>query len=47
MMRKNGKLSSEKPGRAIWALPPREAPSKEYKRGKDGVPLRWIAQIQD
>ncbi|TVY43245.1 hypothetical protein LOCC1_G004539 [Lachnellula occidentalis] len=44
-MRKNGKLDDQKPGRAIWALPAREAPTKAYKRGKDGVPLRWVAQI--
>lgn len=46
-MRKMGKLDEKKPGRAIWALPPRQAPTKEYQRGKDGVPLRWIAQNQD
>ncbi|TVY21810.1 hypothetical protein LARI1_G000186 [Lachnellula arida] len=44
-MRKNGKLDDRKPGRAIWALPAREAPTKAYERGKDGVPLRWVAQI--
>jgi hypothetical protein len=46
-MRKKGKLDDQKPGRATWALPPREAPTKAYKRGKDGVPLRWIAHVQD
>ncbi|TVY47047.1 hypothetical protein LCER1_G008903 [Lachnellula cervina] len=44
-MRKNGKLDDQKPGRAIWALPAREAPTKAYERGKDGVPLRWVSQI--
>lgn len=42
-MRKNGKLDDRKPGRARWALPPRQAPSKPYEIGNDGVPLRWTA----
>ncbi|QSZ37217.1 hypothetical protein DSL72_009311 [Monilinia vaccinii-corymbosi] len=42
-MRKNGKLDDRKPGRAKWALPPRQAPSKPYEIGDDGVPLRWTA----
>lgn len=46
-MRKNGKLDDQKPGRATWALPPRTAPTKAYERGKDGVPLRWVAYVQD
>ncbi|TVY81295.1 hypothetical protein LSUE1_G005796 [Lachnellula suecica] len=46
-MRKKGKLDDQKPGRAVWALPPREAPKKSYRRGKDGVPLRWVAHVQD
>ncbi|TVY25976.1 hypothetical protein LHYA1_G005035 [Lachnellula hyalina] len=44
-MRKNGKLDDQKPGRAVWALPARKAPTEAYERGKDGVPLRWVAQI--
>lgn len=42
-MRKNGKLDDRKPGRARWALPPRQAPNKPYEIGNDGVPLRWTA----
>ncbi|KAI9649317.1 hypothetical protein NHQ30_001889 [Ciborinia camelliae] len=42
-MRKNGKLDDRKPGRARWALPPRQPPSKPYEIGNDGVPLRWTA----
>ncbi|KAF7865318.1 hypothetical protein EAF04_006295 [Stromatinia cepivora] len=42
-MRKNGKLDDRKPGRARWALPPRQASSKPYEIGNDGVPLRWTA----
>ncbi|RAL68469.1 hypothetical protein DID88_007197 [Monilinia fructigena] len=42
-MRKKGKLDDRKPGRARWALPPRQAPNKPYEIGNDGVPLRWTA----
>lgn len=41
-MRKRGKLSDQRPGRARWALPPRKTSSKEYEIGPDGVPARWV-----
>ncbi|KAG9243108.1 hypothetical protein BJ878DRAFT_424401 [Calycina marina] len=41
-MRKNGKLDSQKPGRARWALPPRKLATKPYQVGTNGVPLRWV-----
>jgi len=41
-MRKKGKLDDQKPGRARWALPPRQAPTKPYEIREDGVPVRWI-----
>jgi hypothetical protein len=43
MMRKNGKLDESVPGRARWALPPRQPSTKAYEIGEDGVPVRWIA----
>ncbi|CAG8956187.1 hypothetical protein HYFRA_00012104 [Hymenoscyphus fraxineus] len=45
-MRRKGKLDDQKPGRAKWALPPKKESTKKYQIGKDGVPLRWIAQFQ-
>lgn len=45
-MRRKGKLDDQKPGRAKWALPPKKESTKKYEVGKDGVPLRWIAQFQ-
>jgi hypothetical protein len=45
-MRKKGKLDDQKPGRARWALPPRQAPTKPYEIGEDGVPVRWIGVTQ-
>lgn len=42
-MRRNGKLDDQKPGRARWALPPRQAPRHPDKIGADGVPIRWRA----
>ncbi|KAH7402995.1 hypothetical protein BKA64DRAFT_694063 [Cadophora sp. MPI-SDFR-AT-0126] len=42
-MQKNGKLDDHKPGRAKWALPPREISTKPYEIGENGVPVRWIA----
>ncbi|KAF4637957.1 hypothetical protein G7Y89_g106 [Cudoniella acicularis] len=46
-MRKKGKLDDQKPGRAKWALPPRKVPAKSYAIGEDGVPIRWIALVQE
>ncbi|KAI9055060.1 hypothetical protein LZ554_000025 [Drepanopeziza brunnea f. sp. 'monogermtubi'] len=43
LMRKNGKLDDQKPGRARWALPPRKPPTKPYEISGDGIPVRWIA----
>jgi hypothetical protein len=43
MMRKNGKLDEKMPGRAKWALPPRQPSTKVYEIGEGGVPVRWIA----
>lgn len=40
-MRKRGKLDSNKPGRARWALPPRRPPTEPYEIGPNGVPARW------
>ncbi|KAF4506324.1 hypothetical protein G6O67_006421 [Ophiocordyceps sinensis] len=40
-MRRRGKLDSNKPGRARWALPPRRPPMKPYEIGPNGVPARW------
>jgi hypothetical protein len=45
-MRKKGKLDDQKPGRARWALPPRQSPTKPYEIGENGVPVRWIAVTQ-
>lgn len=45
-MRKKGKLDDQKPGRARWALPPRQPPTKPYEIGENGVPVRWIAVTQ-
>lgn len=42
LMRKRGKLDDQKPGRAKWALPPRQPPTKPYERDANGVPVRWI-----
>lgn len=42
MMRKNGKLDEKMPGRAKWALPPRQPSTKPYQIGEGGVPVRWI-----
>lgn len=42
LMRKRGKLDDQKPGRAKWALPPRQPPTKPYERNANGVPVRWI-----
>ncbi|KAJ5054911.1 uncharacterized protein L3040_001173 [Drepanopeziza brunnea f. sp. 'multigermtubi'] len=43
LMRKNGKIDDQKPGRARWALPPRKPPTKPYEISDDGIPVRWIA----
>ena len=43
LMRKNGKLDDQKPGRAKWALLPRKPPTKPYELAENGVPTRWIA----
>ncbi|KAK3302296.1 uncharacterized protein B0T15DRAFT_404217 [Chaetomium strumarium] len=42
-MRKSGKLSSKRPGRARWALPPRKPSTRPYVIGPDGVPARWVS----
>jgi hypothetical protein len=42
-MRKRGKLSEQRPGRARWALPPRKPSSRPYVVGPDGVPARWVS----
>lgn len=41
-MRKKGKLDDQKPGRARWALPPRQPPNRPYEISPSGVPVRWI-----
>lgn len=41
-MRKNGKLDDQRPGRARWALPPRQMSTKPYEVASNGVPARWI-----
>lgn len=41
-MRKRGKLDDQRPGRARWALPPRQTSSKPYEIGEDGIPARWV-----
>lgn len=46
LMRRNGKLADNVPGRARWALPPRQASTKEYVI-TDGVPARWIGVSAD
>lgn len=46
LMRRNGKLADNVPGRARWALPPRQASTKEYVV-TDGVPARWIGVSAD
>lgn len=43
MMRKNGKLDDQRPGRARWALPPRKMPTGTYEVGPNGVPTRWVS----
>ncbi|POR33111.1 Uncharacterized protein TPAR_06690 [Tolypocladium paradoxum] len=40
-MRRRGKLDSQRPGRARWALPPRRPSMKPYEIGPNGVPARW------
>ncbi|KAI0013600.1 hypothetical protein F4779DRAFT_343654 [Xylariaceae sp. FL0662B] len=42
LMRKRGKLDSEREGHARWLLPPRKATPKPYEIGADGIPARWI-----
>ncbi|KAL4725519.1 hypothetical protein ACLX1H_007668 [Fusarium chlamydosporum] len=41
-MRKRGKLDDQRPGRARFALPPRQTSNKPYEMGANGVPARWI-----
>ncbi|KAF4980948.1 hypothetical protein FDECE_17778 [Fusarium decemcellulare] len=41
-MRKRGKLDDQRPGRARWALPPRQTSTKPYEVAPNGVPVRWI-----
>ncbi|KFY48704.1 hypothetical protein V495_01123 [Pseudogymnoascus sp. VKM F-4514 (FW-929)] len=41
-MRKNGKLDENAPGRARWALPPRQLSTGVYEINEGGVPLRWV-----
>lgn len=42
-MRRRGKLSDQRPGRARWALPPRKPSTRPYVIGSDGVPARWVS----
>lgn len=43
LMRKNGKLDDQKPGRARWALPPRKPSGTGANEISDhGVPARWV-----
>ncbi|KAG6321568.1 hypothetical protein E4U22_001721 [Claviceps purpurea] len=44
-MRRRGKLDEHKPGRARWALPPRQPLTKPYEVGSNGVPTRWIPMV--
>ena len=46
LMRRNGKLADNVPGRARWALPPRQGRKGEYVV-TDGVPARWIGVSAD
>lgn len=41
-MRKCGKLDDQRPGRARFALPPRQTSTKPYEMGANGVPARWV-----
>ncbi|KAI0429190.1 hypothetical protein F5Y09DRAFT_264954 [Xylaria sp. FL1042] len=47
LMRKRGKLDDQREGHARWLLPPRKADTKPYEIGPGGVPVRWIATLQD
>ncbi|KAI1085629.1 hypothetical protein F5B20DRAFT_575136 [Whalleya microplaca] len=47
LMRKRGKLDSEREGHARWLLPPRKASSKLYEIGPDGIPARWVPVSYD
>ncbi|KAI8634827.1 hypothetical protein F5Y19DRAFT_469877 [Xylariaceae sp. FL1651] len=47
LMRKRGKLDDQREGHARWLLPPRKAVAKPYEIGPGGVPVRWIATLQD
>ncbi|KAI1367051.1 hypothetical protein F5Y08DRAFT_103092 [Xylaria arbuscula] len=47
LMRKRGKLDDQREGHARWLLPPRKAVTKPYEVGPSGVPVRWIATLQD
>ncbi|KAI1281241.1 hypothetical protein F5Y07DRAFT_290851 [Xylaria sp. FL0933] len=47
LMRKRGKLDDQREGHARWLLPPRKADTKPYEIGPGGVPVRWIATVQD
>lgn len=40
-MRRRGKLDDQRPGRARWALPPRQTSTAPYEIGPNGVPARW------
>ncbi|KAG5968884.1 hypothetical protein E4U58_001707 [Claviceps cyperi] len=44
-MRRRGKLDEHKPGRARWALPPRQPLTKPCEIGSNGVPTRWIPVV--
>ncbi|KAK5627905.1 hypothetical protein RRF57_003620 [Xylaria bambusicola] len=47
LMRKRGKLDDSREGHARWLLPPRKAVTKPYEIGANGVPVRWIATLQE
>ncbi|KAI1312139.1 hypothetical protein F5Y03DRAFT_265363 [Xylaria venustula] len=47
LMKKRGKLDDQREGHARWLLPPRKANTKPYEIGAGGVPVRWIATLQD
>ncbi|KAI3338881.1 hypothetical protein F4824DRAFT_63642 [Ustulina deusta] len=47
LMRKRGKLDDQREGHARWLLPPRKAVIKPYEISPGGVPVRWVAMLQD
>jgi len=43
-MRRRGKIEE---GRAKWVLPPKKVSNTAYKIGVDGIPLRWVPQLNE